>query len=329
MKKLFFALLLSLIVTNVSTFTMENTSEKDKDNQDNNFYSIILPGLDNKGGEDYHKNHVVNVPHKRYKCLNDWWKYDLGQDNCICHFKKQLKLDKNAKDRDILLHGVHFGTATIINLLAQLKNEKQKQVKCITLESVFCSGNTVINNAIEKNFEERTMYFPFARFWMPWFLKCIFPMFPSYNPFGKQALSSVKRLPKKVPTLIIQANGNRIFSMKNALELYLEFCKQGNNNTYLIEVQGHANFNILDHSGPDTIKTIQAIYRKHTLPYNKDVLPDEEQPDLSQFQPSSNVVRERIKRTGRWGRIFKNCIDFTTGGILLVVILIKILSKFR
>ena len=325
MKKLFFALLLSLIVTNVSTFTMENTSEKDKDNQDNNFYSIILPGLDNKGGEDYHKNHVVNVPYKRYKRLNDWWSYDLGQDNCICHFKKQLKLDENAKDRDILLHGVNFETAAIINLLAQLKKEKQKQVKCITLESVFCSGNIVINNAIEK---ASNIYLPFAKFWTPWFLKCIFPMFPSYNPLGKQSLSSVKNLPKSVPILVMQAKFNDIFRINEARKFYLELNKYKKNN-YLIEVTAWTSFNILDLSEPDTIKAIQAIYRKHNLPYNKDILPDEEQPDLSQFQPSSDEVKERIKHTGRWKRIFTNCIDFTIDSILFVVILTKIISKFR
>ena len=50
---------------------------------------------------------------------------------------------------------------------------------------------------------------------------------------------------------------------------------------------------------------------KLNLPYNSNILRQDKEICLDKFQPSIDDVKERIKRTGRWGRILKNCIDFT------------------
>ena len=295
-KKLFFTFLISLIVTNVSIFTTEN--DLVEGNQGDNFYSIILPGQNGLGGEDYEKNFVINTPYKRYKTLGNIRKIDLGQKNCIRHFEEQLKADNDAEDKKLIVCCVSQGTATFINWLAQLTKEEQSKVKCIILEAVLGSVNNAINHTVEKMVSNKIKYLPFARFWLPWIAKIGY--FPAYNPSGKQPLSSAQNLPKNLPIIIMHATDDPQLPINDARELYLELRKQGNNNAYLIEVPTYAHFNILDYDPEkqNKIKAIQTIYRKYNLPYNKNILPDDEESDIKKFQPSSNAIRERIKNTG-------------------------------
>lgn len=295
MKKLFFALLISLIVTNVSIFTTEN--DLVEGNQGNDFYSIIIPGQNGLGGEDYEKNFVINTPYKRYKTLGDIRQIDLGQENCIRHFEEQFKADNDTKDKKLIVCCVSQGTATFMNWLTQLTKEEQGKIKCIILEAVLGSGNNAINHTIEKMFSNKIMYLPFAKSLLPWLAKIKY--FPAYNPSGKQALSSVQNLPKNLPIIIMHATDDPQLPINDARKLYLELRKQGNNNVYLIEIPIYAHFHVLDYDPEkrNKIKAIQAIYRKHKLPYNKNILPDDEKPDIKKFQPSSNEVRKRIKNT--------------------------------
>ena len=104
--------------------------------------------------------------------------------------------------------------------------------------------------------------------------------------------------------------------INDARKLYLELREQGNNNTYLIEVPAYTHFNVLGCDTPKRnqirIKAIQAIYKKHGLPYNKDIL-NNNNPDLSQFQPSTNEVQKRINDIEWKKRIF----TYASDGLLL------------
>ena len=302
MKKLFFALLLSLVVTSVSTFTIK-AMEKERKNVlcgNNDFYSIILPGQNGLGGEDYERNSVVNAPCKRYETLLSSWQIDLGQENCIRHFEKQLEADENAKNTDrMMLHGISKGCATVLNATARMTKKKQAKVKCITLEAVLGSGNNAINHTA-KMVSGPIINIPGVKSVLPWIAKIFFP---SYNPSGKQALSSAQDLSTDITFVIIHSENDLQLPINDARELYLKLLEQENNNTYLIESPMCAHFNILDYDPErrNKIKAIQAIYRNHNLPYNKNILQNDEQPDIKKFQPSSDDVKERIKNTEQSG----------------------------
>ncbi len=320
------------------------------------------------GGNNYMKNSVVNSFSVSYYriCEREGYVNILAADSCkpfkisnktdfvvsegIRNFETQLE---SQFDSNLTLHGVSRGAITIILWLAQLQ-KKQERIKCVTLEGVLDlekSENSAINHTVENKNNmilNKIPYLPFARFWLPRCMK-IFSS-PTYNPLGKYVLSSAKKLPK-IPMVIMHAIKDPDVSINNARKLYIELFKHGNKNAYLIEVPANTHFNVLDACDPDKqknvgisteyfsyidylekdriIKAFQAIYRKHNLPYNSNILRQDKEICLDKFQPSIDDVKERIKRTGRWGRILKNCIDFTTGGILLVVILTKIISKFR
>jgi len=102
-------IILSQIISLIPIHAME---QKEK-----SYYSIYLPCQNGHGGTSFAENNLINVDqknHKQYTTLgidtnlaatSDICKIDLGQDNCIKHFKKQLIDDESAKNKVLMLSG--------------------------------------------------------------------------------------------------------------------------------------------------------------------------------------------------------------------------------
>lgn len=188
-------------------------------NQDsNNFYSIILPGQNGMGGESFQGFTIINTRQvKKFETLQDLRLIDLGQDNCISDFERQLNADEQEINTKLLLYGVSQGTATLLNWLSKKTHQEQEQqVGCLFLESILGSGNSAINHTIE-SCAKPLSYIPLSRYWLPLLAKF---QFPSYNPWGKQALTSAQKLSPKIPVIIMHNIHDKQLSINDARKLY-------------------------------------------------------------------------------------------------------------
>lgn len=270
-----------------SIFGMEQEKQPD-------FYSIIMPGQNGLGGETFDENHVINTTKRTtYKTLTDDKLIDLGQENCIRHFQEQVEQDPELKNNpQVLLYGVSQGSATVINWLAQKSHEEQeKAVKCLFLEAVLGNGNSAIKHTAQSSFPiTKSLLFP--RFLLPLSAKAV--VYPSYKPWGISAHSSAEKLSPKIPVIIMHHIDDFQLSIDDARKLYCIVRKNNRDNVYLFEVDNAmAHINIL---GVDSyegrtkkIAALQAIYKKHGLPYahyNEPI-------DLKEFQPSIEEVKSR------------------------------------
>jgi hypothetical protein len=294
----------------------------------NKFHAIILPGQNGRGGEYFHENHIVNTEYTRYKVPE--YNIDLGQQNCIKHFRDQIndndddKKEDTFKNKKLIACGVSQGTATLGNAVSQWTKKKQEeQIGCLVFESVLGSGNSAIVHTVS-NVPILT-YLPFARVWLP--LGAMF-LFPTYKPWGMQLVKSAKKLSIETPIIIMHGTKDPQLDINDAREFYYELSKRENKkpkqNVYLMEV--NTNFPVhtdtLDHSPNRTkeIAVIQAIYKKHNLPYNKEVLEKhKEQLDLTEYQPDPEAVRQKIHNSTKWQRYLRNTIDLTTTGLIALI----------
>lgn len=302
------------------------------------FHSIIMPGQNGAGGYSFKQNCIVNTPKTNFDLTNKTHRFDtlrsridLGQGNCIHDFDRQYQQylkkirpgETSQAPKKTLLFGVSQGTATLTNWLAQKTHKEQKETtELLLLEGVLGSGNRGIMHTVESAAPIVT-YLPFARAWMP-FLAKIF--FPTYNPFGKSALSSAKKLSPELPVVIMHNKGDKQLSINDARELYCTLRESGNDNAYLIETDnGAAHFDILSPwyrqdgypERQEKIAALQAIYKKHGLPR----VQDESEPtaELLQetYQPSVQTVKDRIKATNGYKNVIRNVIDVAAGALAL------------
>lgn len=287
------------------------------------FTSISVPGQNGGGTYTFRQNNIVNT--------RDWIKttyprkkIDLGQGNCVAHFEsqipEQLKLGaiNKRQHEKYLLYGVSQGTATITNWVAQMPhNEQQEKIGGIVLESTLGSGNSAImHNAQRIDRVKALTYLPFSRLWVPWVAKF---KFPTYNPLGKQAISSAKKISPNIPVVIMHAPNDPETSINDSRRLYCKLRENGNQNAYLFEIdtEKEVHVDLFDHDRQKDrkIAALQAIYKKHNLPHNSgmvipNVVPQEVQPPVEE-------VRQRIKNHDWKKRYVRNAIDILSAGLEL------------
>ncbi len=309
---------------------------------------ITLHGQNGCGGEDFDDNALLYLPIKRCNTIKGY-KIDLGQGNCIRHFNDQLKnfawnFEKTKPELvgKKVLFGFSQGTATIINWLAQKEQINQdKKVAAVVLQAVLGNGNNAILHNAERMIKPIT-YLPFARFWIPWVTKAFFP---TYNPWGKQALSSASKLSPNIPVIILHDQNDPETPINDARKLYCALIKnREDNNVYLIETNNryisHVNilYSMTREKRHETVGIMNVIYKKLNLPYqdkitireerdhndlSKIINPQQEilidlEKDLHPFQPSVEEVEARIKACPSTKRgIFRNAIDMLSGTALL------------
>ena len=278
------------------------------------FYSIILPGQNGGGGASFTKNNIVNTDHfTQYETLENQLKIDLGQGNCIQNFEKQLDNDEKVKDSKLLLYGISQGTATLVNFLAKKSHtEQEEKIGCLFLEAVLGSGNNAILHTIQSTMSPWITSAPFARFWLPWVAKVFYP---TYNPYGKQAFSSAKKISPNIPIVIMHNKGDTQLTINDARKLYC-ILSENNNNVYLFETNNRAkHFDILEGAQEKIIKiaALQTIYKKHNLPYEEPTT----EIDLATYQPTIKNVQKIINNATQSDYYVRNTIDFIAASIVL------------
>lgn len=256
------------------------------------FYSVILPGQNGLGGETFHSLNIVNTRYKFYRTLEDLRRIDLGQENCIRSFVEQLESDavlKTDPKPKLLLYGVSQGTATLVNWLAQKSHDEQEKItSCLVLESVLGSGDSAIKHTAKN--------IPVVG-WLPTSLLSVVAktsMFPEYQRHGLNALDSAHKLSPRIPVILMHNIQDIHLSIDDARQLYCVLKKDNRDNVYLFEVdtpRAHVNLLYFDQNKASLDKraALQAIYKKHGLPYVSTYIPD-----LKQFQPSVEQVKERM-----------------------------------
>jgi hypothetical protein len=291
------------------------------------YTSVIVPGQDKLGGASFKRNFIVNTR----QCLETTppcIDIDLGQGNCIRHFQDNLlQHNESLQNKKYILCGTSQGAATLVNWAAQMPQEKQKEkIGCMVLESPLGSGNSTIMYQAEQIAGPITML-PFSRFWGPVIAKAFF--FPKYNPLGKQAISSAAKISPEVPVIIMHAPNDRQISINDSRKLYCNLRENGNQNAYLMEIDTNlpAHLDVLDYDREKgkKIAALQAIYKKHKLPYNSQI--DTRNINIKAFQPTLQEVRQKIESRERIPRYLRNTIDILSAGLALGYLYSKFAKK--
>lgn len=104
--------------------------------------------------------------------------------------------------------------------------------------------------------------------------------------------------------------------VNDARQMYCTLRENGNNNTYLMEVdnQDKAHFDILDTESPQEksrkIAGLQAIYQKQGLPHDASKLQQNIRPE--DFQPAVQDVKKKIEKSSWKKRWIRNAIDIAS-----------------
>lgn len=201
--------------------------------------------------------------------------------------------------------------------------------KGVVLEGVLGHGNSGIMHTVSNKIPVVT-YLPFARLWIPWLVKLL--AFHRYNPLGKQVFSSAKKLSPNIPVIIMHNINDHQLSINDARETYriLQNARQ-DKNVYLMELNNPSNdfdghFNLLLNQ-PEQQVALQAIYRKHGLPYNTKI--HKSGVDLTDYQPSVKDVARRIKKSSRASLWTRNVVDAFAATAIISVLYLKYVSGNR
>lgn len=249
------------------------------------YHSVIVPGQNGLGGESFHNNGIINTTYSAYDTPTSLWQIDLGQENCIKHFENAMAKDSDLqqnKHTKLIVCGISQGSATVVNWLGKLPvREQEEKVACVVLEAVLGTGNSAINHTVT-TFKPWTKSIPFGSYILPGLAKCVFP---TYNPFGTQALYSAKNISPKIPVIIMHNATDPQLSVNDARKLYCTLRESGHKEVYYLEIQSEqrAHINVLDFD-PDKVRKIaalQKIYKKNNLPYKE----YQQDVNLAEFQP--------------------------------------------
>lgn len=198
---------------------------------------------------------------------------DLGQNRCLKFLREAL--DRHPNDKNIIAYAVSQGTATVLNHLAETKDQR---IKCVVLQAPLVSGNSAILHTLGgplMNFP-RLAKLPFAHYWIPYLAKILFPF---YWPAGKQPIKSIQKIDRRVPIVIVHAKDDPQLPYAGACALYYGLRSQGRDNVYFMGKDGNRHMWLLnEHDKP----AIDAILARHGLRQQTAQLAAV---DLSRYQP--------------------------------------------
>lgn len=302
-------------------FTIINTpihADIPSDQQKHNFYSIWLPGL---YGGHAEQNSLLTCPHYTiYKVIKPASQADLGQEECIRHFKMQLSADQNfQQSKKVILIGSSQGAATLLNTIARMTHEEQEsKIAALILEAPLVDGNEAIMHSALKT--PGLAYVPLVRFWSPWVGKVYHR---HYNPYGMQAVASAKHISAKIPIIIVHNKIDTIISVNCARKLVCEFLKarqQDEQNVYYIETDigtphgaNHINFLRKD---AQSLAAFHAVCKKLGLSCDEQQAHKFNDEDLHAFQPSVEHLEQLMKKDTWLSSYARNAID----GITLIAV---------
>lgn len=290
-------------------------------------WPIIVPGQNGAISVDT-SFFFVNRSHSVFDTVHNPFSIDLGQTNCIHHFNEQFNRI-NQQKAPCIIFATSQGTATTVNWLAEKKEDEQKRlVKCLILESVLGSFKRTTLRTTQAFISSKFTYMPFARLWIPVIANILFP---AYNPFGKNLLTSARSLYADIPLIILHHVNDPQLSIDDAYELYCILKETNHNNVYFFEINNEqsAHFDIFStcpKAERDTyINAIKKIYKEHTINHvayyalQKSYAPnvENEQIDLSAYQPPVSTIKQKLLSRQREYAFTRNIID-AMSSLLLV-----------
>ncbi len=214
---------------------------------------------------------------------------DLGQNNCISFLKQSF--DENVGNNEYIIHATSQGTATVLNFL-KIYPEAQNNLKAIILEAPLASGNS----AIFHHANQQAWFVPefFVKKLGPSFVQST--MFPAYDRFGLQAISSIESIEKKdIVIILVHSTNDRCLPYYGACALYYRLNELGHKKVYLVTKENSSDhINILR-----TSSIIQRILEKNDIHQdpradcsfmNNDYKIKDCQPDFRNFNQSYKSI---------------------------------------
>jgi len=299
--------LLITINTHLQADEQNNLSTQD-------FYTIWLPGL--HGGRAENNSLLSTSHYKIYDVIKPASQADLGQDQCIRDFERQLYDDQDfQQSKKVIFIGSSQGAATLLNMIAQMTHEEQEaKIAALILEAPLADGNeAIMQSALKK---PGLGYFPLVRFWSPWVGKA---HHRDYNPYGMQALTSAKHISAKIPVIILHNKMDARISVNSARKLVCAFLKarqHHTNNVYYIETDIHAKHG---DSHTDFLRedaqnsaVFHAICKNIGLPYDAKQSDEFNDEELCLFQPSVEQLEKEVLQDTWLSSYTRNIIDGLT-----------------
>ncbi len=279
-----------------------------------------MPGQNNVGGMSFRgprgKGVANGKTYARYSSLGYGHSLgkgrliDFGQRHCMQDFAEQFAADENARLGKNIITAVSQGTATVVNYFAEKTYEEQEKVAAFILESVLGSPHSAIMHTVS-NIPGVT-YLPLARLWIPAAAKAF--MYRKYQFSGPQLISSAKKISPNIVAVLMHHERDPQLPLCDAREAYIGFQSRPNsqNNAYLMELSdpfGELRHFDLLRDNPEKEIALQAIYKKHGLPFKEQPDVDLDAIDLSPYQPSIAEVKARIWQSTWKSFLVRNVID--------------------
>ncbi len=320
MKRLVFCLFFVVFVGNIQGSQL-----------DSGYHSICLPGQNNAGGDSFRRNGVANgETHAMYSSLGYGHSFaerhliDFGQKHCIRDFSEQFAADEDAGLGKVIVTAASQGTATVVNFLAQKSHAEQEAIAALVLEALLGSPHSAIMHTVSN--VPLVTYLPFARLWIPLATKAL--AFRKYQFFGPQLIVSAKKISPNIVVVCMHDERDPQLSLDDAREGYIAFQSRANsqNNAYLMELRDPNGYlrhlDLLD-GNPEQRAALQAIYKKHGLPFKECPDYDLDNIDLRPYQPSIAEVKKRIMQSSWKSLLARNVIDATTLALVASIALFK------
>lgn len=187
------------------------------------------------------------------------------------------------KHKKVSLLGVSRGAATILNYLAKYK---PKNIDVVIVESPFDHVDSVVEHK--------------AGGWG----KSLLPAsFPNYDCKGAQPITSIKKINRKLPILLVCSEKDTLIPAASTIRLYNAFRKAGYKHVYLLVTKHGPHAKIL-HKKDGIIyrNVVHAFYKRYNRPHNPQwAAAGEErfascQPSLAEKSTSS------LKKSTWWSR---------------------------
>lgn len=283
------------------------------------FYTVWLPGLHH--GHGMNSSLLTTLRYTIYDVVTPASQADLGQDICIQDLTRQLHDDQCFQhSTKIIIIGSSQGAATWLNKIAQMSQAEQEKIVAIILEAPLAHTYDAIMQSAKKI--TGLSYAPFVRFWSPWIAKLRHPL---YQPYGIQAIESVKNILTHIPIIILHNKQDKRISVNSARRLVCEFLKHrphNANNVYYIESDIHAQHGDSHtdflYEDSQNRQAFHAILKKLGLPYDKQQAQQFNGNGLESLQPSRKQLEQEIIDDTWHSNAIRNAID----GVTLISIMV-------
>ena len=279
----------------VTLFTVitQTHSNESPDSCDTDFYTIWLPGL--HCGYGANSSLLTTDNYTIYDVITPASQADLGQELCIADLERQLRNDQHFQESNhVIIIGSSQGAGTWLNALARMSKAEQQKIAAILLEAPLAHAYDAIMQSAAKI--AGLSYAPFVRFWSPWIAKV---RHPNYQPYGVQAIESVKNILPHIPVIILHNKQDKRISVNSARKLVCEFLRfrpHDTNNVYYVESDivaqhgdSHTDFLYEDPSGR---QAFHAILQKLGLPHDRQQA--QQCSNLTPFQPSQEELEQAV-----------------------------------